>query len=500
MPEQLDPSSVPTGNTPLKDPASLGTDRDLKVEKDKEMATEKAKASAKLPRFEVKPRISTKPPAPESPEFETLIYKAAANAPIPRLTYPMYSGYVPNTSIIFYVLNYMDYLMTSTDKWTRNSGGWVSPISQMYVGILTYIQIIRATIASGIASHAMISWFTSFCTLFPLKELWIPGPLVSAFKALSAFEPTEDLSLGVVSAMLPNTPGWSPNQNAGRYILANNYSLYLPSIAMFIDRYHQLLGVARSANITEQLFFNHTNGPLYRSTLFNQSIHATPVAAQNSLKTPGAGFVTPGTLQQWQSANRHAPLLGIPSAPDLSVPDTLADTWDSAMFLDQTHQWFGNIAAIMAKYSQFWNGSASLDSCSPSSSAAAALKLRLNPPAQGNSLFGDKTLTVRAGNGSSTQHGDPDADAHAQLFANASIRFNSKCALKDYPELFSYAGSTWAINGYTTTVHTTANRTGPFWDLGPDWYADDNVELIPGILPTIMREYHNDVRIPATKQ
>ena len=75
---------------------------------------------------------------------------------------------------------------------------------------------------------------------------------------------------------------------------------------------------------------------------------------------------------------------------------------------------------------------------------------------------------------------------------NATLTFDSACALKHLPELFVNAGATWAINGYLNDADEVANRTGSFWNLAPDWYAGSNVELILGMLTPIMREYHSD--------
>lgn len=489
---------LPEGTAPLSKPGAVPdtTGRDIKAEQAQELAVDKAAATKKKNRFEVKPRTSVAPAPPSQPEYETLIYKTAVNNPPARLEYPRVSTYVPNFAFIFFLLNYMDYLMASTDKWTRNSQGWTPPLSQAYIGVLVYIQVIRCSISAGIADISMVSWYEAFCKLYPLKDLWIPGPLVAAFRAISAFEPTEDLSLGIVTPALPPAPGWS---RARHYLLGNSHFAHLPNIRAFIDRHLTLSALAVNATRvpTEAAFFNDINGPLHRNSFFQVAPNSAILAAL--MKSPGMNFMTPGSFDLWKTASRLSPRLGLPTNLDQATTN-VSNTWDAVMCLDQGHHWFGNVAAIMAKYCQFFNGSASLDSCSPTSSAAGALKLRIVTPDQGTSIFADAPETPQSGTHDNTQHGDANQMLHRTLLQSPTLVFDSQCAIKDMADLFLYAGGTWALNAHFDNANQLANRAGPFWDLGPNWWEDKGVQLAPGVLATVMREYHNDVRIPSHKQ
>ena len=323
----------------------------------------------------------------------------AAKNPLPRIEHPLLSTYVPNTAVIFYILNYMDFIMTFTYEWTLNSAEWAPPVSQIYVGILCYVQIIRAMISGGNAPDSLKHWFKAFSSVNPLEEFWIPGPLVSAIKAISAFEPFEDHSLGVVTPALSELPGFNEANNG---TLGHNLRTYLPSISVYLDRYHQLIDTASKPGMTEQLFLAHLNGPRYRTTVFGATVPQTTLDMVNSC--PGAGFMDLGSLALWRTAASHRTKLGLPAQPLTANFNGLQKTWEAVMFLDKDSKWLGAVTTVMARYCKFWNGSTTLDACSPSSSAAAALKVRIQPAVGQNvSIFTLPSCHVHSGAGTTTR-------------------------------------------------------------------------------------------------
>ena len=90
--------------------------------------------------------------------------------------------------------------MAFTKRWTDNCMGWVPPISQMYISVLVYVQIFRAMDAAGLLTpgSSISNFLVVFINVFPLAELWIPGPLVSLFRNISAFWPSADDQFGNV--------------------------------------------------------------------------------------------------------------------------------------------------------------------------------------------------------------------------------------------------------------------------------------------------------------
>lgn len=159
--------------------------------------------------------------------------------------------------------------MTSTKRWTNNCMGWVPPYSQIYICMLLYIQIMRAMKASGylFPGSEISSLLGDFCSIFPLQNLWITGPLVSAFKSVACFYPSASGRFSNVTPALPSSPGWS---RARRYKIADSATTHLPNINIFISRLNSICAAATRPNVTSQLFFRDVDGPNYMANLFSQ--------------------------------------------------------------------------------------------------------------------------------------------------------------------------------------------------------------------------------------
>jgi hypothetical protein len=491
------PAENPVAGTPaVVDPA-----RDLRAEKEAEAKADKAKADAKKSRFE--PRRRAAEPGPSSaPEFETMILKSAVNNPLAIYERPATSTFVPNFSPLFFLLNYMDFLMASTKRWIDNCMGWVPPYSQMYISVLLYIQTMRAMEAAGVVSPGseISNVLLAFDRLYPLNELWIPGPLVLAFRSLSAFWPDGNDRFGNVTPTLP-APGWT---RARLGSLDDNLRKYLPNISVFVSRLHHICATATTANMTELVFQNHVNGPNFAREILGvdgDSAANVPASLQNLGACPGASFVYGGNLQLWQNAAARLTMMNVPADVDAATAQfDERNRWTAVMrfdLIDNEHVWFGPVSAMMAKYCQFWNGSVPLGSCPPVSSAAPALKGRIVAP---SNILTSPAASNRTGNHNSDAHGHADQRGHIVLRNNARLIQNVRNALVDLPDAHAFAGITFALNAYESQARQTANRLGPFWTLGPDHSGADNVEVLPGVLSTIMREYHSVVRLSPLKQ
>jgi hypothetical protein len=501
MADKVQAPGLPAENPVLGAPAAVDDARDLRAEKEKEMKDEAAKAKSKESRFAPRRAAHSAGP-PSAPEFETLILKTAVNNPLSVFDRPGVSTFVPNSTVIFFVLNYMDFLMASTKRWIDNCMGWVPPYSQMYISVLLYVQTMRAMEAAGhVAPGSEISnVLLAFNNLYPLSELWIPGPLVNAFRSISAFWPDASDRFGNVTPVLPANPGWS-RARSGR--LADNLELFLPNVSVFISRLRSVCATATTANMTETVFAGHVAGPNHVREIFGidaDSAAQVPPAVRALARTPGAGYVAAGNLQLWQNAAARLNMMNVPT--ELDVTTALFDErnrWTAVMrfdLVDNEHVWFSNVSAMMAKYCQFFNGSVPLSACPPTTSAAPALKGRLVAP---SSILTTAANSHRLGQHNNDQHGNADARGHVSLANNARVVQNVRSALVDLPDAHAFAGITWALNSYDSQVRQTALRNGQFWTLGPDHAGRDNVEVLPGVLSTIMREYHSDVRLSPFK-
>jgi hypothetical protein len=482
----LHQAPAPTENQPVGNPATLPAGRDLAAERDAEMKADAAAASAKANRFTVKKRTALSRPAPSGPEYETLILKAAANNPLGDVDYPAVSTYVPNAATFYMILHVMDQLMASTKRWNDNSAGWAPPISQAYFAVLVIYQIFRAQHAAGIATGDMIVFLTTFEQTFPLSELWIPGPLVAAFRALSAFRPDENDLFGGVTPALPATPGWS---NTRGHRLSDSLQRWIPNVSYFFSRLRDISDLATSG-INDASWLIQTNGFNYVDEICGHAVTNTMMLA------PGIRYALPGDRDLWRRSAAHLNGLGIPAR--LNATTAVANTWTAAIcFENNEHHWFANCSAIMAKYCQFFHGSKPMSDLTPVNSATGALKIRFLPT---TTIHDDLVATPSSGTGASHEHGNANQRAHLTLAQQSRVTFDCDLAVRDVPDAHIYSGMTFCFNAQRNHAEQMSSRVGPFWNLAPNCRNRRNVEVLPGLYSVIMREYHSDTRIPADKQ
>jgi len=335
----------------------------------------------------------------------------------------------------------------------------------------------------------MIVFMQQFERLFPLEDLWIPGPLVAIFRALSAFRPDANDLFAGVTASLPATPGLG--SGASLYELGNDIRRLMPNINIFISRYHSICAAANVANATDATFQVDINGPRNLGSLFSQAV-ANNAVNTNTLQSAGASFAYGGSLLLWQNASRSTATNGIPAALNATIPDVINDTWTSALrFENNDHLWFAPVFALMAKYSQFWNGSVPISKILPTSSAAGALKLR---SIAGTTLLANPVFVA------ATVAPAPVVAAHFQMRNQARLVHDGQIALRDVPDTHAMCGLTFALNCYDSNAHQTLARHGPFWELGPNVKSVHSAEVLPGTLQVISRDYHRDTRLEAHKQ
>lgn len=479
---------LPADNPTVDNPATVQPQRDLVAERDAEMARERAAANARNERFTVRKMptaVRSAPPA--TPEYETLLLKSAVNHPFQDLTYPTVSTFTPNMSAFFLIARYMDNLMCNTVKWTSNCSGWAPPLTQMYLSVLIIYQIMRAMDASGIAPPDFLIFIRDFERTFPLSELWIPGPLVNAFRSLSAFRPDAQDLFAATTVYLPSQPGWTSDN---LYRSAGSLAYLIPNLSLQISRLRSICTVATTANMTETLFLSDPNGPRNVQNIFGEQV-ANNNRNTSLLQAPGAVFTHEGSLILWQNAARMLATNSIPADLAVATPTPVNNTWTSFIrFENNEHVWFAPVAAMMSKYCQFWNGSASIADINPVSSAAGAVKMRqtaatniYDPP-----RFVDAVT------------GPPAVPAFFRLRTDARFVNDAQIALRDIPDAHVFSAITFGYNSYHSNAAQIVHRNGSFWTLGPDVKSAYTIEVLPGTLQTIAREYHRDTRLDAVRQ
>jgi len=233
------------------------------------------------------------------------------------------------------------------------------------------------------------------------------------------------------------------------------------------------------------------DGPLRIANICGNAL-ANDAASQHRVSTPGINLSYGGHLTLWQTASRFLGLLNIPIEATAAAVPAVNDTWTAVMrFENNEHLWFAPVAATMAKYCQFFNGSASLNDISPVCSAAAAVKGR---------IVANTTTLHTHGTWVAAVAGPPAVPGHYVSRDTARFTIDAQVALRDVPDAHVYAGLTYGYNTYMTAAHQTLLRQGSFWSLGPNCGFATAVEILPGLPATISREYHRDTRLDSFKQ
>jgi hypothetical protein len=497
------PQAQPDGTT-----ATVPGQRNLKDEKESEAKSDQAAATAKRSRFQTKSITSFTPKMAPKPEYESMIFKSAVNNKFADLSDYSPSTFIPDLGVAFWILNNMDHTMASTKRWTDNCAGWVPPHSQMFLSMLLYVQILRAmdsaNLLGPISAHKI--FLDTFVRVYPLSEIYVPGPLVALFRNLSSFWPTQNDLFGNVSPTLPDSPGWT----AANFFTLADYNgtqvanKYLPNISFFISRLRSICAAATStpnannAPITQAQFSAHLNGPSSINEVYGRTVDGTDQAMTQS---PGAGYIYPDFLQLWINASHAMGRLSIPqNLEHATAPVPFPNTWTSFWrFEFNEHYWFGPVSAMMAKYCQFWNGSTSLDTIVPNCSAAPAVKLRYD--VFQTTLHNQIGYTAAVAQVIPPNPNPNNVQAVAQVHPrytpidHVRIVVNGRIALPDIPEASVLASIVYCINANEDQADQTASRQGPFWTLGPDILGRDNLESLPGVLSTITRDYHSDTRL-----
>ncbi|KAF8047728.1 hypothetical protein N665_2852s0003 [Sinapis alba] len=369
------------------------------------------------------------------------MYATAAN--------PSISTFTPCFISIFYYLNIMDHMMTSTKQWTNNCMGWVPPFSQIYTCMLLYIQTMRAMKASGYLS---------------------PGSELSLLLGDFCNEDSEML--------LQRSPR-----------LQDGLKLDLPNLNLFISRLNSVCAAATRPDMTSDLFLRDVNGPNYMANLFSQACDQSD-HEQANLTSPGACLTYSGSLRLWQNANSQLALLGIPKCLDVNATE-FNDNWTTFLRLSEDATWFGSIAAMMAKYCQFWKGSMPLYDCSASGSAAGAVRCT----ATDTDVFDPPHWTAQAGNHNATQHANPHQVGHYSMRSNLSLVFKAATSVRDISVSHIFAAQTYNIYLSPNDDGNNALRHGHFWSIYPDAFTKSGIHIYPGVISYLARDYHSHSRI-----
>nr|WRQ19776.1 MAG: coat protein [Grapevine alphapartitivirus] len=409
------------------------------------------------------------------------IYSLVATAPFHTVQEKSNSLFIPSFIAAAVIIDSMNSQMAYTHRFLQSAPAWIPPVSFVYFGVLFVIQTLRASREIS-ANDDSERWFLEgFTSNYDLRSLLIPGPLVPVFQALAACSgPIE--RLGDVSPQMPKH--WTC-QRVHSYMLSNDLSTILPDVPFYMDILNRIS--THGADYTDQEMRT------FHRSVMNQN---AAVNAGSSLHfySPGAWSHVSWSLAQLNAARSALSNFNFP--PALDVTDTLApDITDWTKFLRFYHvdgtfyPWFGNVAATMQRYCQFFSESVPLSAISP---AGAAISIPVWNFAPHNRTFTHPFTFVPAiANG---------APAHYTTTGLTSLACQGTHCDETLEEVAEQCSAIALVNVdlYTSSRHPHAPtnqmlRSGPVWQL-PIARRSPRIDYALGVSQSVTSHYRRDTR------
>jgi len=290
-----------------------------------------------------------------APPLLTLV----ANQPSQTIRRMVLNYYVPVALSLFIMLDILDRLMIRTYRFMQSSGSWSPLSSRSYIGVLFFVQAMRARETAGCTERAEQECLDWFSLHFDFRNLMIPGPLVPFFQAITTsaapFEWFND-----IAPRLFDTGSWNA---AADYLYPDSLYWCLPNVALMIDQLQWIRDTATSTSA--QVFSN----------LFSVAATATADVRMH-MASPDARHRVHMTQQQFDVMKTHLAMTDLPpSRLDANDTDTDSYDWLQILRLVDTDEsrlgWFDEFSGTMQTYCKFFENSVPLSAISPSGLGAS---------------------------------------------------------------------------------------------------------------------------------
>lgn len=293
-------------------PATSGTDAfgvtRLGVTAQEEVNKEKSDAASRTSEFQPEPDVETFTHTEDDVVFETAMMRPASQHGMTTILQPRPSTYIPNSQMLYAMLQSCDLHMSNTKKWFDNAQGWNPLLSRLYIGVLHVVQTLRAMRSPRTISMDQLRFLNQFEASYHPNHLWIPGPLVPWFTALSVIKPTTGDLVGTVSPAYLSPPGWSPR----RHLMAGeDYVKYVPNIPGMMDLYHQIMAT-RAANNFPAWTPAHPPALQHVGRFFGADMDDTDLW-RTFTTTPGLRLALPGDHKIWEPSYHQRASFDMPT-------------------------------------------------------------------------------------------------------------------------------------------------------------------------------------------
>jgi hypothetical protein len=356
-----------------------------------------AEAQAELQSARTQAAAPTTPAPPKS--FTRTTDRSAANAirltlgsnPLSTRTHFGENGFIPDFSVLFEILYFMDRKMIATDKFTRTAEFWTPLVTRIYIAVILHIQILKALQSAGRINDETERFLHWFDLTFPGATLPIPGPLTNILQCLA----NAHVAATNYKSHCPILPPLPPTTLDNWYLICNNLAPRLPNPLMLAHQYYHHLLFATTGNPTGR--------DVGRWARFGRTIYSTNTMADPagpSTREPltstqasilwllaSPGFRQPYLVNQTIGNNLldYASEMLFLLPPEISTvtapTDTTAPSWREYLGFGSKHAWFTEFSRIMTDYCKHWKESQPYADISPIGHSGALICATLPTPA-----------------------------------------------------------------------------------------------------------------------
>jgi hypothetical protein len=264
--------------------------------------------------------------------------------------------FVPDANHVFHVLSVCDGMMNSTHRFTQSSPAWLPIVSQLYISVLWnfFIVYVYNNAGYGLEFSQLV---TSLISVLRLDESPIPGPLVPFFESLAAVNGPFTW-IGDVMSALPDLPLLWDQAN---FVFTPDYFRSVPCPAVLLDQLQYFATWVIPQN--QQIY---TNFEWYRN------IFSVPVAVTDLRRyrlAPNCSGSLYSTNAQVDAARAYwNPYFT--GQPRTNVANPPFHDWSQIFGFSRQNDasnitWWQHVSSVMAKYCQYFNGSKTLKTLSP---------------------------------------------------------------------------------------------------------------------------------------
>jgi hypothetical protein len=328
--------------------------------------------------------IAPAPTTPSAPKaFSRASDRSAANAirlclgsnPLTTRTHFGENSFIPDFTVLYEYINFMDRKMIATDKFTRTAEFWTPLVTRVYLAVILYIQIFKAMRSAGRLDHETNLFLEWFELTFPSSTMPIPGPLTNLISTIS----NAAVAATHYKSHAPRLPPTVPTTPSDYYLLSNNAAPRMPNVLALLHQYFHHLTFAVTGNPTARdvgrwsAFGRAFFASNYMAAPANAS-HRTPLTVNNAaaLHLFGSpGFRQPYLVNQTIGSNlldyADEMLLLLPAeiTTNTDPTSTAPPSWREFLGFGSTHTWFSEFSRIMTDYCKFWKESSPYSEISP---------------------------------------------------------------------------------------------------------------------------------------